>query len=323
MTYPWQQSQWQQLMERKDSFNFSLPHALLLLGIKGVGKADFAEKFIRVQLCQSSGEDDCDCHSCRLIAGKTHPDVLWIQPEKKGAAIKIDQIREISDFINQTSLQGEYRFVLIPNAGSMNINAANALLKTLEEPASGSMLILTCEQASHLPATIVSRCQHIHFPRPKTELAMEWLRPKLSSDTPELLLRLANGGPLLALQFMEDDLLLSRTNVLRDLFALSQKKIDPLKAAANTGDIEIVYLLDIMLTVATDLLRLQLNGNDNDIINQDFLAQLNLLQQQTSPKQIISYLNFLLVLRGQQQKGFNLNKQLTIENMFIRWLECA
>jgi len=312
MIYPWQQSQWQQLMDRKDS----LPHALLLLGIKGVGKTDFAENFIRVQLCQSAREDNCDCHSCRLIAGKTHPDVLWILPEKKGAAIKIDQIREVSDFIN-------HRFVLIPNAGSMNINAANALLKTLEEPASGSMLILTCEQASHLPATIVSRCQHIHFPRPKTDLAMEWLRPKLSSVAPELLLRLANGGPLLALQFMEEDLLLSRTNVLQDLFALSQKKIDPLKAAANSGDIETLYLLDIMLAVVMDLLRLQFNDHDNHIINQDFLSQLGLLKQKISSKKIISYLNFLLVLRGQQQKGFNFNKQLMIENMFIRWLECA
>ena len=235
----------------------------------------------------------------------------------------MDQVRDIAEFINQTSLQGEYRFVVIHPAANMNINAANALLKTLEEPSSASMLILIAEQASHLPATIVSRCQHLHFPRPPTDLAGTWLSENLQGNAPDLLLRLANGAPLAALQLMQGDLLSSRMNVLQSLHALAKKEMNPLKMARQVEDMETQFLLDIMLSVVMDILRLQVAGNDNGIINQDFLPQLMEWQQGRSSEKITQYLNFLLTLRGQQQKGINLNKQLMIENLFIRWMECA
>jgi len=319
MIYPWQHTQWQQLIQRKDR----MPHALLLLGIRGIGKLHFAECFVRTQLCQT-GKDACDCHSCRLITGRTHPNVLWITPEKPGVAIKVDQIRDVAEFIHQTSLQGEYRFVLIHPAASMNINAANALLKTLEEPAPASMLILIAEQASQMPATIVSRCQHLHFPRPQTDLALKWLSEKSESGTTaDLVLRLVHGAPLAALQFMQDDLLSSRMNFLQSLEALARGEMSPLKMADDFREMEMQLLLDILFAVVMDLLRLQVSGHDSSIINQDFLPQLKALQQRMSSEKITRYMSFLLIMRGQQQEGINLNKQLMAENLFIRWKECA
>ncbi len=316
MVYPWQQDQWQQLIQQ----NKRLPHALLLTGIRGIGKAHFAVCFMRAQLCQATYSDLCNCHSCRLIAGKSHPNILWIEPEKAGGAIKVDQIREVSDFVNQTSLQGEYRFVLIDPASSMNINAANALLKTLEEPAAHAILILISEQASHLPATVLSRCQHLHFPRPEKSLAHKWLADKISTDV-DLALQLTHGAPLAALHFAQQDKFAVRASLLQVLHKLVNKQLSVLSGAAEINEIDISFLLDTMLTVITDILHL--HYDDQELINTDFRAQLMELQQQTSSQQLIAHMNFLMRLRAQQQQGFNHNKQLLIENLFIRWMECA
>lgn len=321
MIYPWQKKQWLQLQASKNR----LPHALLFIGVRGTGKANFAECFMRQQLCQQTKslmDADCDCHSCRLVLGRAHPNVLWIEPEKTDGAIKIDQIRHAAEFIQQTSLQGEYRFVVINPASNMNINAANALLKTLEEPASGAITILICEQASHLPATVLSRCQHIHFPVPEASMAREWFvkkNPQL--ENPELVLRLANGAPLAALQLVQADILVARLNLLQILYGLSQKKLDPLTSAQNIQDLDTIYLLDFILSVVMDLMRYHLQGEVNDFVSQDFIPQLTELKQRTSLQKVMQYLDYLLRLRGQQQNGINLNKQLMLENILIRWGE--
>ena len=104
------------------------------------------------------------CHACRLIAGRAHPNVLWVEPEKEGQTIKVDQIREVSEFVNQSSLQGVHRIVLINPANAMNMHAANALLKTLEEPSSGAIIFichrstgeLACDYSQSLSANSFS-----------------------------------------------------------------------------------------------------------------------------------------------------------------------
>jgi DNA polymerase-3 subunit delta' len=327
MIYSWQAEQWQKL-QQADQGN-RLPHALLFMGISGLGKACFADNFIRAKLCHHAQEVvdglGCACHACRLIAGKTHPNVLWIEPEKQGSAIKVDQIREVSDFVNQTSMQDEYRFVVINPAEQMNVNAANALLKTLEEPAPDSILILITSQASHLPATILSRCQHIHFARPSTKTALAWLRQKISTDIDaELVLGLANGAPLAALQLAQSDMLAMRSNLLAAMYVLSQKQAaaDPIKSAAAMQALDMLPLLDFTLSWVMDILRLKVGGSEADIVNKDFHAQISDLHQRSFLKNMTSYMDYLQQLRGQIIKGFNLNKQLMLEAMFIRWMEC-
>lgn len=325
MVYPWQNKQWLQLQQSKQENR--LPHALLFAGLRGTGKAYFAECFIRLQLCQHTGpvyHSECECHSCRLVNGKSHPNILWIEPEKAGGAIKIDQIRNVAEFIQHTSLQGEYRFVVINPANNMNVNAANALLKTLEEPSSGAITILIAEQASHLPATVLSRCQHIYFPTPETDIALQWLAHKLpSTANHRLVLRLANGAPLAAIQLVESNILAARENLLEILYALSQKQADPLKSAASIQDMDTLHILDFTLTFIMDLVRYHLADDVNEVANQDFIQQIIDLRKRTTLQKVIQYLDYLLQLRGQQQTGINLNKQLMLEGILIRWMECS
>lgn len=317
MLFSWQQKQWQQVWRAKQENR--LPHALLFAGIAGTGKAKFADHLSRVLLCRKvSAEGECcnECHDCRLIEGNTHPNVLWVAPEKEGQAIKVDQIRTISEFINQTSLQGEYRVVVINHADYMNANAANALLKTLEEPSSGAMLVLVCDQASQLPATILSRCQRISFSAPDKEQALLWLKENLSDASVDyqLLLSLANGAPLGAAKFMEEDVLSTRSTLFA---ALSAVQHDPIKVAAGLKDVEPLHILDFALSWMTDLIKLQFG--EVNIVNTDYAEQLNVVSQKSDVKCNVKFMEYLSSLRSDICRGINFNKQLMVEAMLMKW----
>lgn len=319
--YPWQTNQWQQLWQTKKANR--LPHALLLTGIAGMGKADFADNFTRALLCQQSNSDGvyCNvCHSCRLIAGRVHPNVLWIEPEKEGHVIKVDQIREAAEFISQSGLEGAYQILIIHPAHCMNTNAANALLKTLEEPASGSIIILLSDQSERLPATVLSRCQRINFPYPLKKEALHWLKNQLEDQTVnhELLLNLANGAPLGAYNLVQNELLSVRHEVLE---MLSQNETDPIHAAAKIQEIGLLQFLDLILDWVIDLLRLQFSGDIAGIKNSDYKKQLVELMPKREPKNTIQFMDYVQQLRSQIGMGINLNKQLLIEDVLIRWYE--
>lgn len=320
--FPWQKNQWQQLWRTKEAKR--LPHALLLTGISGIGKVEFADNFSRGVLCHSANAEGffCNtCHSCRLIDGRVHPNVLWIEPEEDSQTIKIDQIRTANEFINQSALQGEYQLVLINPAHCMNANAANALLKTLEEPSSGSIIILISDQSDRLPATILSRCQRIVFPCPPKAEALNWLKDRLDGEAinPELLLNLAQGAPLAAVRLANTELFSVRRDLFEIVYALSQKQIDPLKAATEIQDINLLLFLDFMLTWIMDLLCLQLGGHVDGIINNDYKNQLVELMPKIKIKNSTLFMDYIQQLRAQVSAGINLNKQLLTESVFIRW----
>lgn len=321
MYYPWQTTQWQQIISAKKAGR--LPHAILLTGTAGLGKADFADSLVKTLLCASEKEIYCgECHACRLVAGRVHPNILWIEPEKAGAAIKVDQVRELSEFVSQSSLKGNRRFVIIHPADDMNINAANALLKTLEEPATGAMLILVSNEAQRMPATILSRCQRFVFSRPDASIALQWMNQQRKIDDAELLLRLSNGAPLAALQLAEnEDILILRNTLFKTL--LNIKKTDPIKAAAAQLDYDLLMFVDHMLSWFKDLVQLQLNISPDELINIDYKQQLDALKSCISLENSNEILTYLHQLRKQVAHGFNLNKQLTIENTFIRWYNCC
>ncbi|MFZ2314070.1 MAG: DNA polymerase III subunit delta' [Gammaproteobacteria bacterium] len=320
MIFPWQENQWQQLQVAKKQER--LPHALLLTGLNGTGKSIFADAFSRMMLCSQPAQNGLpcnECHPCRLIIGRAHPNVLWVEPEKEGQAIKVDQIREVSEFVSQSSMRGEYRMVIITPANNMNTNAANALLKTLEEPASGAMLILISHQSAGLPATILSRCQRVAFPMPPKTQALNWLQGQVEQDA-ALLLNLANGAPLAALKLKEGDTLEIRKELFQGLSALSNKQADPLKLATKLQSHEPLMLIDFFLTWTMDILRLQLG--DHNIINQDHNDELNALTTRIKLDKTNKLMVYLQQLRGQLYSGLNLNKQLLLENALLRWMEC-
>lgn len=132
-------------------------HAWLLAGMQGIGKHTLAMDLARRYLCEQ--QEACGrCHACRLIASGAHPDVMQISPAEKKRDISIEQVRTLLDFLNLSGMESTRRVVVLDDAERMNRQAANALLKGLEEPATGSLLLLVSHQPALLPATVRSRC---------------------------------------------------------------------------------------------------------------------------------------------------------------------
>lgn len=329
MIYPWQQNQWQQLMHMRHINR--LPHALLLTGPAGLGKTQFADHITHAYLCERSAQGtlalcaEKPCHACRLLQQHVHPNVLWITPEKD--TIKVDQVRNITNFVYQSALQGNSRFVIINPASALNVNAANALLKTLEEPTEDVTLILICAQSARLSATIRSRCQRITFRAPPLVEAEKWLQKyfdqgkSLSTISAALLLKLADGAPLAALALMDNTILQQRENIVAALRDLLLRRSNPIAAFKKTEDIDLKFFLDTITTWLHDVIRLQYGGTT--IINDDQYVVLQQAASQTYPQHNINLSLSLQALRAQLASGFNFNKQLLMERIFIQWGESA
>ncbi|MDX1655478.1 MAG: DNA polymerase III subunit delta', partial [Candidatus Competibacteraceae bacterium] len=196
---PWHQPHWQRLAAGVEAGR--LPHALLLSGPSGLGKMLFARQLTQSLLCRQPGENltFCGkCRGCRLLAAGSHPDITRVEPEEPGKPIKVDRVRQLCAFLGQTA-RG-YKVALLSPAEAMNPSAANALLKTLEEPPPGSLLLLVTAFPARLPATIRSRCQILAFTPPLRTQALEWLSPRVAGFQAGLLLDLTGNAPLAALE---------------------------------------------------------------------------------------------------------------------------
>jgi DNA polymerase-3 subunit delta' len=185
------------------------PHALLVTGRRGIGKRSLALHFAQALLCEEPRADGSacgHCPSCGYIVAGAHPDLRLIEPveydedgdPKPVDAIVVDRIRELIQFTQLSTHRQRAKVALIAPAEAMNAAAANALLKTLEEPPPGTYLLLVSDQSGRLPATIVSRCRLLPAPEPDVESATRWLAAQ-GVERPELLLAQAGGAPLLAL----------------------------------------------------------------------------------------------------------------------------
>jgi DNA polymerase III subunit delta' len=321
---PWQATPWQQLWLAKK--NNRLAHALLFVGANGVGKRYFAEMLATAVLCSKvaeSGEACEECHSCHMMKAKTHPDLLLIEPEKEGQAIVVDQIREAIKRVNETTSQGGYKVIIITPASAMNTNAANALLKTLEEPTANTLMILISDPSLRLPATVISRCQKIIFPKASNDDAIAWLSSQMTDakiDTQQLL-QLADGAPFKALAFIKTDMINLRNEVYHNLYSLTQGQADPLQVASKWQDADQLSLIDLILSWATDLLRFKLSQEKNQILNKDYEKQLTACAQVISVTNLLSYLDYLQQVRTDLVTPINLNKQLVLDDILIRWVK--
>lgn len=195
--YSWQQDAWQVLMRAASADR--LHHAYLIVGPTGVGKQDFAELLSRALLCAESAEKaPCgNCPRCALTDAGTHPDINRLNWIDNARVISVEQIRKLTSQLTLTTTYGPYRVAIINKAHSMTRAAANSLLKTLEEPGTGCVLILLADNDASLPVTIRSRCQRVVLPLPDEAVALDWLNQQ-RVENPEIALEFAHGAPLLA-----------------------------------------------------------------------------------------------------------------------------
>lgn len=237
--FPWHFAAWETLAQQ--AANEQLPHALLFAGASGTGKAQFALALARLLLCaKPQGGHNCgDCHTCELSAAGSHGDFRWLQPQEKSKVIKVDQVRSAIAFSHGTAAFGRRKVIVFTPADSMNLAAYNALLKSLEEPAADTFLILVCDSLHGVPATIRSRCQLRRLQPPSRSQCLGWLNDITGdSAASEQLLMLAEGRPLEARELYLSESTEAAAAQRLALRALMAGKVSATSVWSHFGDLE-------------------------------------------------------------------------------------
>ena len=176
-----------------------LPHGLLIQDAPGGGGAQLALMAAQAALCREADAPCRRCQICRQVEEQRHPDLWMVGLEKDAQQIKVDQIRELCDSLALTGYSSQASAAIIDPASALNANAANALLKTLEEPRAGVLLVLVAGAAARLPATVISRCQRLRIQLPGREQCLGWLRQHGGAGDWEAVLDVLGNAPLRAL----------------------------------------------------------------------------------------------------------------------------
>jgi len=279
--YPWHEADLARLLADRQR----LPHALLVHGSAGIGKTRFIRALAAAALCERpKGGLACGaCESCHWLEQGNHPDFREIVPEAaeddeegaeaeggraekaKSLVIKIDQVRALADFLSLSTHRAGYRVLLLHPAEALHPAAANALLKTLEEPPPATLIVLASDRPARLLATIRSRCRRValHAPGPATALA--WLRAQGVAE-PEAALAMAGGAPLLAQRFAEPDEARFRRKLLAELAKPGGADALAFAATVDRGAVE--PLVFWMQTWVQDLVRVRLAGRARHHVGQ-------------------------------------------------------
>lgn len=234
--YPWQQQVWETLTGRFPK----LGHGLLFYGKKGCGKEAFTQQFLAWVLCLNrQPKGPCgECGSCQWLKADTHPNYVYISTDednkKQNAKIKIEKIRDLLPFVQQT-VDG-WRVIVIEPAEALNIASSNALLKTLEEPGENIVIILLADHYLKLPATIRSRLQHFALDRISSAQFSEYVEaqlPEAGSSQQQLLMNLSNQMPLQAIEVAQSSWLPLRQEFMEDWKKLVIQKNMPIAIATK------------------------------------------------------------------------------------------
>lgn len=232
---PWLAQEWARLQGAlRDK---RLAHALLVSGPKGVGKRHLIGLFTRSILCSSpsaTGAPCGICEDCLLLHAGSHPDRLHVgpDPEAKSQEISVAAVRAMVERGSLTASRGSRKITLIDPADHLTTAAANALLKTLEEPPGDALLCLITERPSRLPATVRSRCQHMRLPVPERTQALSWLAGRIAAVDLEWRLSLAQGAPLRLLDGLDAQELKQYQQRREGFIAIALGRRDPVAEAA-------------------------------------------------------------------------------------------
>lgn len=317
--FPWQQTLWAKLTHRPQ-----YSHAYLFHGPQGTGKRSFAECLAAFWLClqPQQGQACGHCKSCHLLKAGTHPDYMVLEPDEADKLIRVDQIRALVDFIGHTAQLNECKVVIIDPAEGMNTNAANALLKSLEEPAGSTRLLLISHQPSRLLPTIRSRCVSQVCPLPDAATAEVWLhqqQPELPLAERRSLLRLAGGAPLMALQLHQQGALGWRVQIMADLRALHQNAVWMGRLVEQWQEPPLLRVFDWFFDWLLQALRYQMTGDEGALLDPELHAELQALAQYAPASQILALQDWILTQRQLIQAKANLNRSLLLEALLARW----
>ena len=314
---PWQNDQWLRLVELISQEK--LPHGLLLAGQSFIGKSTFAGRLATLLLCKTPSGQPCgECDRCLLMAAGTHPDYHLVTLEDS-KQIKVDQIRDLIGWAQQTSQQGGRKVCVINPADAMNQQSANALLKCLEEPVANTYLLLLTDQATRLLPTIRSRCQRIDFHLPPKHMAVNWLTNQLDEGTDvELLLEIASGVPLKVVAQFDEDFLNVRETLVSMLLPVASGKDSPLVAAAKLAKSDPLDVLEIMFQLVTDSLRHSVSTGKIPFKNSDIQSVLKQYGDLVSTAKRYALLDRIVQARGTLLGTSNANAQMLLEWVLLK-----
>ncbi len=312
--YPWHDALWANLAHPFER----LPHALLLHGLPGLGKSRFVMQLAQALLCQAPQINAAcgQCHSCQLFAVGTHPDLEIVSPLEDAKTISVDQIRALNNFLFLRPHTAARKLVIIEPAEVMNINAANSLLKLLEEPPLDSILLLVTSRPARLPATIRSRCSRLYMKPPSQSDAMAWLKTNAAaSEATANLLRFASGAPLLAKTLAEQGFPQQCRKLCQDLEDLSLGREDPVVCALRWKNLGTALCLSWLYYVVLDLIKQQVGVVGDGHLNPEISGRIN--------KNILNIsvlYNYLDVIHEcHKQLTSPLDELLMLEDILIRW----
>ena len=298
-----------------------ISHAYLFSGQSGIGKSKLGYEFAKAVFCQELKIDSCGkCISCRKMEHQNHPDFKIISILENKNNISIDQIRELKKEIAYKPYESEKKIYIIESADQMSKEAANSLLKTLEEPPSFATIILLAEDTSRLLPTIISRCQQLKLKNlALSEIKKLLLEKGIAADKAEILSRTAHGSPGKALAAAEKENFFASRKEIYDflteiekknsieIFKLTKKLTSLLKADFPCFDLLSDWYRDIMM-IKQDYLEA--------VKNKDYLKELKRLAAKMNQNEIINKL--ALIARTEEYISRNVRAKLSLQVLFFK-----
>ncbi|HCR70573.1 MAG TPA: DNA polymerase III subunit delta' [Anaerolineae bacterium] len=314
--------EWAVDMLRQHVARGDIRHAYLLSGSPGIGKRTLALRLAQALNCEkpiSAGTPCFTCRTCKQIDSMAHPDLTIIQAETEGGTLKVEQVRDIQRTLNLKPYQSQYRVAIFLRFHEANANAANALLKTLEEAPSHAILILTAENPEQLLPTINSRCEILRLrPLPIEAITNDLIHKGLDEDSARLLAHISGGRPGFARKLVDDvNLLEKRDEQLNDLqtllpaarvekFAYADKLAKDKDIMRQTILVWLSYWRDVLLRVA---------GAETPLINIDRNMEIEFLAGRldlSSARKVVSNLEGVL-----EKMDRNVNSRLLAEVLLL------
>lgn len=318
--YPWLEATWQRLLASRAH----PAQALLLAGPRGVGKGELALKWAQALLCEAPLADGAacgTCPACHWFETGAHPDFSLIALQEKttkegetrmATAIEVDQAREAVDFVQLSTYRAGFRVVLVNPADCLNVAAANALLKVLEEPPLNTVFVLVSDQPRRLLPTIRSRCTRVDIGLPPAGQAAQWLAEQGVDDAPTLL-ALSGGTPLDAQRWAEGGDVDARRAVLEGL--AEPDRLDPVTLGDRWKAISPQVWHNVVYKWLGDLLAVRLQGRVQ--FNRDFAEALDPLGKRADLTKLLA------LARAQANEGrilaHPLNRALQMEAWLVQY----